>query len=222
MREGGTLGIEITVVRTTRPKGCAMSVGCFLGIRASYNDEYQVAAASHIAAINAALRENGLPGYADPPDPPDVYDGGLFGRSALDHHGARCLADLGARAARHGRAPHLGLLAANPYRVAFIPIAFGQPLPTDYSEALFGEQVDIWFGSAPRLVAELTTIAPILGIPLEDGLLADAVARKINDFAALYEGDDCSLAEDERTAWLVLYEGARLAVQHGVALSLAG
>ena len=121
MREGGTRGLEITVVRTTGPKGCVMSVGCFLGIRASYNDEYQVAAASHIAAINAALRENGLPGYADPPDPPDVYDGGLFGRSALDHHGAPSPLRIWMRAAGHGRAPHLGLLAANPYRVRSSP-----------------------------------------------------------------------------------------------------
>jgi hypothetical protein len=62
----------------------------------------------------------------------------------------------------------------------------------------------------------------MLGIPLDDGWLADTVAQKINDFAPLHKNDDCSLAEDERTAWLVLYEGARLAVKHGVALSLAG
>ena len=80
----------------------------------------------------------------------------------------------------------------------------------------------IWVGSAPRLVAELVSAASLLGIPLEEDRLPDHVARGINDFAPLYDGDDCSLAEDERTAWLVLYEGARLAALHRVALSLAG
>jgi hypothetical protein len=113
-------------------------------------------------------------------------------------------------------------LALNPYRVAFVPSDFEVPLPTDYSEEVGGEQVGIWVGSAPRLVAELVRVAPQLGIPLESGSLPDAVARKINDFAPLYEGDDCSLAENERTAWLLMYEGARQAVQQDVALSLVG
>jgi hypothetical protein len=199
-----------------------MSVGCFIGIRASYTDQAQDAATAYLAAINAALRANGVPAYVDPPDPPDVYTGGLFGRSALDHHSARCLAQLGESAAAHGPAPHLELLGMNPYRVAFVPVDFEQPLPTDYTESIAGDQVGIWVGSASRLAAELVSVAPLLGIPLEAGRLTDTVARKINDFAPLFEGDDCALAEDERTAWLLLYEGARLAVQHGVALSLAG
>jgi hypothetical protein len=199
-----------------------MSVGCFLGIRASYIAEAQKAASAYLDAINAALSTIGLPFYTDPAHPTNVYRGGLFGRSALDHHSARCLAELAELAVARGPAPHLGLLATNPYRVAFIPLDFGQPLLTMYAENIASEEVRIWVGSAPRLVTDLTATARPLGIPLEGGRLADVVAGKINDFAPLYEGDDCSLAEDERTAWLVLYEGARMAVQHGVALSLAG
>jgi hypothetical protein len=199
-----------------------MSVGCFLGIRASYIDEAQDVASAYVAAINAVLRANGLPEYSDPAHTPDVYDGGLFGRSALDHHSASCLAELAEIALGHQPAPHLGLLALNPYRVAFVPVGFEQPLLTHHAETIAGEQLQLWVGSAPRLVAELATTASLLGIPLDDGRLSDETARKINDFAPLYEGDDRSLSEDERTAWLVLYEGARLAVQHGVALSLAG
>jgi hypothetical protein len=193
-----------------------------LGIRASYIDDAQGVASVYLDAINAALGAIGLPRYTDPANPPDVYSGGLFGRSALDHHSARCLAELAASAVARGLAPHLGLLATNPYRVAFVPLDFGQPLLTGHAETIAGEQVQLWVGSAPRLVTELTAVAAMLGIPLEGGRLADAVARKINEFAPPYEGDDCSLAEDERTAWLVLYEGARLAMQHGVALSMAG
>jgi hypothetical protein len=199
-----------------------MSVGCFIGIRSSYIEDAQDAAVAYVAAINRALHLNGLPGYTDPPEAPKVYVGGLFGRSALDHHSAGCLVELAELAMRQRRVPHLGLLATNPYRVAFLPLSFDQPLLTEYQESIAGEQVSIFVGSAPALFSELTTVASSLGIPLQDGRLSDAVARKINDFAPLHDGDDCSLAEDERTAWMLLYEGARLAVQSGVALSLAG
>lgn len=199
-----------------------MSVGFFLGIHASYIDEAQDAAESYLDAINSALNTIGLDNYADPDIPPIVYNDGLFGRSALDHHSARCLIEFAERATADGKSPHLGLLAVNPYRVAFVPECFDSPLPTGCAESIGGDMVQIWVGSAPQLLAELAAAAQFLEIPLEQGDLEDVVARKINDFAGLYEGDDCSLAEDERTAWLVLYEGARLAVRHGVALSLAG
>lgn len=53
-------------------------------------------------------------------------------------------------------------------------------------------------------------------------MLSDEIAAKIDDLAPLYVGDDCSFAEDQRPAWLVLHEGAKLSIKHGVALSLAG
>jgi hypothetical protein len=84
------------------------------------------------------------------------------------------------------------------------------------------EEPRIWTGSAVRLKKELATIAPAFGIPLVGDELADETALKINDFAPLFDGDKCDLAEDERTAWLLMYEGARLASGHHVALSLAG
>ena len=48
---------------------------------------------------------------------------------------------------------------------------------------------------------------------------AEAFLDAINP---LLEGDSTELAEDERTAWLALYEGARCALKHEVALTLAG
>lgn len=199
-----------------------MSVGCFLGIRASYVDEAQGAASAYIAAINVALGTKGLPAYSDPARPPDVYNGGLFGRSALDHHSAGCLAKLAEMTMEYGPAHHLGLLASNPYRLTFVPVDFPHPLLTDYVEDIAGEAVKIWVASTPRLAKDLESAAALLQIPLQDGQLADSVARRINAFAPLHDGDDCSLAENERTSWLLLYEGARLAVQHRIALSLAG
>lgn len=71
------------------------------------------------------------------------------------------------------------------------------------------------------LEAELIAGAGVLGIPLVEGRLTDAVADRINELERLTADDDGELL-DERTAWLVMYEGARLSVEHGVALSLAG
>jgi hypothetical protein len=69
---------------------------------------------------------------------------------------------------------------------------------------------------------ELSSVSSDLGIPLNNGSLADEVAAAINEFKQFYEGDSAQLAEDERTAWLALYEGTRLALEHNVALSRAG
>ena len=116
-----------------------MSVGCFVGpIRSSYIDEAQDSAASFANRIDLVLRQNGLPGYTEPAVAPDVYNGGLFGRSALDHHSASCLVELAEMAASLGPSPHLGLLAINPYRVAFVPVDFDEPVATGYWERIAG------------------------------------------------------------------------------------
>ena len=198
-----------------------MSVGCFMGIIPSYIDEARASAVAYISAINDVLRASGQPDYVEPSALADVYENGLFGRSALDHHGASCLAKL-AEIQDQTTPTHLGLLGLNPYRVAFLPADFAHPLTTAHEEQIFDQLVTLNVGSAPRLLRDLAVVATKIGIPLEDGALAGTIAEQINDFAPLFEGDDCEFAEDERTAWLVLYEGARLAVRHRIALSLAG
>ena len=120
------------------------------------------------------------------------------------------------------RAPHLGLLVANPYRVAYVPIDFANPLLTEHVERIWDQQVRIWIGSLPHLRNELVALAPELGISLDSGQLSDETAQRINDFAPLYDGDNCAYAEDERTAWMLLFEGARMALHHRAALTLAG
>jgi hypothetical protein len=110
----------------------------------------------------------------------------------------------------------------NPYRLAFLPAEFKKPLRTKYREEIAGRLTRIKVGSAPCLLRELCALAPELGIRLKDGELPYTIAMRINKFRPLSKDDDCVLIEDERTAWLLLYEGARLAVKHNVALSLAG
>lgn len=199
-----------------------MSVGLFMGIRASYIPEAQHLASAYLEAINNALRDAGLDEYREPLSPPSVYQEGLFGRSALDHHSAPNLVRLAHLAGRLGNATHARLLEVNPYRVAFVPIAFAKPLPTSYSERIAEDWAGIWVGSAPAFWRELVSLAPALGIPLEGTELSRPVAERINACEPLQEGDATAGVEDDRTSWLLVFEGARLAVEHGIALSFAG
>lgn len=199
-----------------------MSVGLFMGIVPSYTEEAEDSARELIAAINSRLQEQNLPLYSEPDEPPDVYVDDVFGRSELDHDSASCFMQLAEIAEEHNSArQHLAILA-NPYRAVFLPQDFAEPFETGYREEIFGDLLEVWAGSAQRLLDELAELAPHLGIPLENSVLADDVAAKINDFELLTEDDDGELSEDERTAWLALYEGARLAIENKIALSLAG
>lgn len=198
-----------------------MSVGFFMGVCSSYINEAQDAAQSLLKGINRGLSKLNLPEYIDPTHPPDVYVKHLFGRSALDHHGASLLIEIGELAEEHNLGPHLVLVAANPYRVVFLPYDFPEPFDTTHQELLASDYYPVWAGSSQRLLGELLKAAPHLGIPLASGELPDAVADKINEFEPLFEGDSDAGAES-RSAWLVLHEGARLAAKHNVALSLAG
>jgi len=199
-----------------------MSTGLFMGIRSSFVDEAQDSAIAFVEAINDELAKRGITRYVDSTDPPDVYKGHLFGRSELDHHSSRVLVDIASFATTLRECENLALIQHNPFRVAFLPRDFSPPLLTGYFERIGGEPIQIRAGSLPRLMAELSSIAAVLGIPMANGILTDDVATAINTFEGLDEGDSAELSEDQRTAWLVLYEGTRLALEHSVALSLAG
>ena len=199
-----------------------MAVGLFMSIKSSFIPEAWAAAESLVNGVNRGLTRLGFPRYLDPEPPPDVYRGSLFGRSSLDHHSARILALFGAVAARHGDAPHLSLLESNPYRVVYLPIDLPLPFQTGFEDLIGGVATEISAGSAPRLQRELSEIAGSLGIPLESGELSDSVAARLNNQEKFSESDSPALVDDYRTAWLLLYEGARLAQQHSTALALAG
>ncbi|HYQ02767.1 MAG TPA: hypothetical protein VER96_29050 [Polyangiaceae bacterium] len=196
-----------------------MSVGFFLSVHSSYTENGQAAADSFVRAINDALLSQGLGRYVDPEEPPNAYVGPKFGRSSLDHHSASCLVDV---AELEPTLSHLELIAFNPYRVAFLPLDFPSPLETTHREWINDVEPALWIGSAPRLLRELQTLSSRLGISCPTSGLTDDLAAQIDNLERLAPGDPQALVEDTRTAWLLLYEGARLAITHGTALSLAG
>jgi len=193
-----------------------MSVGVFLGVRASYLD--RGAAEAFLAAIEIALLSNQLPPYEEPTEAQATVRGPRFGRSELDHHGAAVLAALG----RRGEDQQLKLVADNPFRVAYLPTSFRTPLETSHTELIGGCERRIWVGSARELQRELVALAPALEIEVEGDALSDRMAELINDGKSIDEDDVGQPWDDERSAWLLLFEGARLAVARGLALSLAG
>ena len=69
-------------------------------------------------------------------------------------------------------------------------------------------------GSSQGLLRNLGTLAPKLNIPLEDGVVDDDAFERIrleaNVPGAPYPA--------ERMAWLVLFDAARLSVEHGMAI----
>ncbi|MGM0558466.1 MAG: hypothetical protein ACQEVA_18925 [Myxococcota bacterium] len=201
-----------------------MSVGLFLGIKNSYTDTAQDDARKLIEAINEGLSERGVDTYDDPDVAADAYyANNKLGRSSLDHHSAKMIARLGEMANDAFESTHASLLDVNPYRLVFLPQELDKPLMTDHTETIWGSEVGIIAGSVDGLLAELRELAPELGIPLDGERLTDQTAGRIDRAEPLVdEEDDWDLVENGRTAWLAVYEAARLAREHDIALCLAG
>jgi len=193
-----------------------------MGVRCSFGGETNGSATAFFDAMNRVLAENGIDLYEDPQQQPRVYRGHLFGRSALDHHSPRVLAEMAAIAEGLAPCPNLALFRESPHRVIYLPRALPCPLATGYCEKNGGDPVPVWAGSLPQLLQELVSLARDLRIPLANGRLADATAFAINMFRPFHERDSTKLIESYRTAWLALYEGARLAMENRTALTLAG
>jgi hypothetical protein len=91
----------------------------------------------------------------------------------------------------------------------------GYYVPADFDEPLFVSDDTIagsgMVGSSRRLLGELVTLAPAIGVGLEsDGSLSDAEAARLDN------RDD--RFESEQTTWLTLYEACRVSVAHGNAV----
>lgn len=195
-----------------------MAIGFFMGIMDSYTEDSKDVGKKYINSINDTLRENNLKHYRDPDTVPDVYINFKFGRSSLDHH---VVYYIKAVCNFVPNLPQLTAISKNPYRISFVPIAFSKPLITSHQEKIGSEQYQVLVGSLPALLEELKITGHELGVrDLKSGL-SDEIASKINKEEFLRDGEDAELLS-LRNAWLVIYEGTRLAIENDVALSIAG
>lgn len=194
-----------------------MSVGVFLSIHESYPDNYREYATSLLNAVNVVLSRLGHNPLIDSGKGPHVCEG----RTSLDHIGGgsfRCVGELAGSERQHAH-----LLWVNPYRVVFAPASFDEPQATNHQECFGAQEIPVLLGSSPRLRDQLLSLAPEIGIPLENGVLTDEVAQKIDDMQPLHDGeDDWDLIENIRMGWLVMHEAALISIARQVPICLAG
>lgn len=90
----------------------------------------------------------------------------------------------------------------------YLPIDFEEPVFAD--EAISGGGM---IGSSKKLMEELRSMTPALGIALTDGQLSDEEASRINK-----QVDAESPLWRELLVWITLFEAARLSLEHKTAI----
>ncbi len=201
-----------------------MSVGCFLGVRAAFDDD----ADRHLTTISETLRRAGLPAYEETLD-----RAASEARYSELHREARCSIDtVGASLqplarmivrSRGAAAGPFKDFAVTTDRI-FVPGEFEQRL-----EAVRLPGHSLWSIGALRVA--LRQAALVLGIPLVGGEVPDSAIKRIDSLKKLSKNDPVSSEDDEygyntlehyRPTWLTLSEFCNVAHKHGVALALAG
>lgn len=197
-----------------------MSVSFFIGFHPRDDngliiEDPESSAPQEIEDLNQVLTKNQLTSYAEPEVVSSPYQRqNRFGRSQADHTGSQSLSELATLATERKQL----YLLRNIDLVAFLPGEFD-----DRPECALAGTTSV-IGSLPKLVRELTALADRLGIVLKSDELGDQVATKINKGQKLgtekTRGLDLEEIVDARFNWLLLFEGARLAMERNVALVL--
>ena len=181
------------------------------------------------AAINAVLKENGLPEHIEPERLPSLESrAGLasFPYSFL-HHLRRAYAHWRSNPEKPiepclpGEDPARDPLLQDarsrfPSHLLCHSDAEGFYIPIDFTDVISDSEdriVGDWLGSSYQLMRELTEVAPGLGIELLGDQLTDAEAEKLDA-----EADTGAELWIERTVWLSLFEAARLSIRHKAAI----
>ena len=189
-----------------------MSVGFFLGIKNSYPDAFQDDAEKFIAAINTVLRAENLPEYVDGAH--SAFPG--FGRSKVDHFGYTGLGRFHCFAREHDR-PEIADVSGP--KEVFLPLDFPAPLPVPFGKFLWFTK-RAYVSSSHTMRRALLKLAMPLAIEIVDGNVTDDVALRISDEERFRAEDDEITICDLRPVWLLYFEGARLSIETGRALSV--
>jgi hypothetical protein len=183
-----------------------------IGVRASYSPEDTWQAEGFLEAINVALEQRGLPPYQDAHDLQGVDAGSgrspeFIGDSAIRHW-----FDIASGYAAFGlRGP----------RDVYLPSEFTEPLEVPfYTWGRFQ-----WFprgalvGSHGMLQLALEELATVLDIPLTNAALSDDVVNSISKRVPLRpQADSREDVQELRPAWLLYFEGLRMARERQCAL----
>ncbi len=208
--------------------GLSVQVGALAGL---LNDDPEGAAwlLDKFEKINRLLQENGLPQHQEPRTLLALDDRAAeqsYPYSFI-HHLRRVAAHqiddpaYVAEPVEEGEDPADDPLLEDEYAMMRSHLichsdAEGFYLPVDFEDILFDDRDEIpggIVGSSLALLAELTDLAPALGISLDEGVLGDDEAARLKDDIETEEG-----IWIEKVVWLSLYESARLSVAHRTAI----
>jgi hypothetical protein len=206
--------------------GVAICVGS-LAADQGEDPEYTDSLRQDFEQINRVLRASQLPEHSEPEDLPDFpYRGQLLGFPySWLHYLRRAVAF-----ARQAPAEFCPLAEdANPaddprvddelscyFDSHFICHSDSQGfyVPIDFPEPLYDDELSGGIlGSSQRALAEVMQAAPLLGIPLENGVLSDDAARAI-----VTEVDESHPYGIARKVWLTMFEAFRHSVEYNTAV----
>lgn len=183
-----------------------------------------------MAVINKALEENGIPPHVEPTKLPELksrcelisypysflhYLRRFYARATNDP-------DWDPTPVRDGEDPSEDKIVdkqSNKFESHLLchSDAEGYYLPIDFEDVIVDDDEEICGGlacSSYRLMEELVSIAPKLGIELSDGKLSDTEAQKINEESTT----EASSFWIEKIVWLSLFEAARLSLEYKTAI----
>ena len=192
-----------------------MSLGIFRTIRGSYGDKYQKQPDRIIRRLNEELKARGLPEFHDPD-----RDERRLRRLPCGNAGASTFGALEKLAADAGLSWTLGRLRGE--RMIAIPIDFAGTFSVDLGRVLFFIPAGMQdFASVRTIHDEVIAMAPLLAIPLANGVLSDVLIERIGDCNGVSDDEPPGLLENERGLWLDLYCATRYCLEDSTPLVIA-
>jgi hypothetical protein len=207
-------------------RGNAMGLAVAVGLLADLleNDpEFVDELRADLGRIDEVLRENGLPGFAEPEKLPPVqsrapvesfpYSFLHYLRRAYAHHVLHPDVPL-PESEDPSEDPIVDEVGDTHHHLLWHSDCEGFYVPVDFAEVIEDEAVPGGgFGSSQRLSHELVAVAPLLGIRLDGTQLGDVEIERLGDVIDV-EGP----LWIEILVWLALFEAARISVAHGTAV----
>ncbi len=188
-----------------------MSIGIFRSIRGSFMERSE--AERIIRALNAHLRNRGLPEYRDP-------EPGEKGLRMLPcgNAGGRTFCSLDELAGNAGVPWTLGNLKGSV--AAALPIEFSGKLSVRIGRVMLLFPQVQEFISVRTVRDELLGLARALKIPLEKGVLSESLATRLSDCLGVSDDELPDTFENERALWVDLYYAAAYGLEDSTPIVL--